>query len=96
MTDAFIKDGWKTTEFWVSISTAICGLCVLFGVIGPNELDKMVLIAQKISGAIMTIGSVAAYAYARAKAKQGAISTSDLYNAVLEAMAEAISKQKVN
>lgn len=66
-----LKDGWKTTEFWVSIATAIIGLCVLFGVFTTEETTEIMGSISQIIGSLMTIVPIVAYALARGKAKTG-------------------------
>ena len=73
-----IKDGWKTTEFWVSISTIIIGLCVIFGLFTTKEASEVIVIAEKITGSLMAVVSVAGYAYARAKAKENTLTVNEL------------------
>lgn len=62
-----VKAGWKTTEFWVSIITAILGAGVLTGFVTPSESNEMLNVIAGVSGIVPTI----AYIFSRGKAKQG-------------------------
>lgn len=75
-----IKDGWRTTEFWTSITTAILGIGVLFGFITPEESDKVNLGLSQIVGGLMTVVPIVAYSVSRGRAKTNitADSISDL------------------
>jgi len=64
-----IKTGYKTTEFWVAIATAIFGFLVTVGIFTPDQAGDLSLAVGKFSGAIITAVSVGAYAVSRAKTK---------------------------
>jgi len=64
-----IKEGWKTTEFWVSISTALVGVGVAFGFFTPAESTQLMSSISQIVGGLMTIVPVVAYAISRGNAK---------------------------
>ncbi len=62
-----VKPGWKTTEFWISIITAICGVGVLSGYVTPSESNQMVNALGGVAGLVPTV----VYIFSRGKAKQG-------------------------
>jgi uncharacterized protein (DUF697 family) len=64
-----IKAGWKTTEFWVSIATAVCGLLVTLGVFSPDQSSDLIKTVGTFSGAIIVAVTSAAYAISRSKSK---------------------------
>lgn len=64
-----VKPGYKTTEFWVSIATAITGILITLGVIGQEEANILVKGIEQIVGGILTVVPVAAYAISRGRAK---------------------------
>ena len=92
MADLNLKDGWKTTEFWLAIATSIFGLCFLFGVFDSNVVDKLVLITQKISGVVMTISSVTSYIISRSSVKKNTLTTDTLKELLTELISKADSK----
>jgi len=64
-----IKSGFKTTEFWVAIASAIFGLLTTTGVFTPDQASDLTAAVGKFSGAIITAISTAAYAISRGRAK---------------------------
>ena len=83
-----IKDGWKTSEFWVSLITAICGICIVFGVFKTNDINEFLAATEKLAGILMTLISTIIYTFSRAKVKQNSISN----EAISEAAEKAILK----
>lgn len=83
-----VKSGWKTTEFWTSIATAISGVLFLAGYFTPNEANEIITAVEKISGSIMIIGPTIAYAISRGRAKQGTID----YQALISALSAVVPK----
>lgn len=65
-----VKPGWKTTEFWVSI-TAAAGILVLLGYITPEKSSALTEASSQIIGSIMTAVPVTGYALSRGRVKQG-------------------------
>jgi len=61
--------GYKTTEFWTSITTAIAGLAVMLGFITPGESGQILGGLTQAIGGLMTIVPVVAYAWSRGKSK---------------------------
>jgi len=64
-----IKSGWKTTEFWTSITTAVAGLAVMLGFITPQESGQILGGLTQAIGGVMTVVPIVAYAWSRGKAK---------------------------
>jgi len=64
-----IKTGWKTTEFWVSLATGICGLLVTVGVFDAGQASDISVAIGKIAGAVILAISSGAYAISRSKSK---------------------------
>ena len=54
-----IKSGWKTTEFWITLLTVICGAIISSGLL-PHESNIL-----KILGIIVSILSSTVYTTAR-------------------------------
>lgn len=59
-----LKEGWKTTEFWIAAGTNFVGMLLLFGVAGPGFYTV-------IAGAALSCASVLGYSWARGQAKGG-------------------------
>jgi hypothetical protein len=64
-----IKSGYKTTEFWVALASAVFGILTTTGVFTPDQASDLTAAVGKFSGAIITAISTAAYAVSRAKTK---------------------------
>ena len=64
-----IKSGYKTTEFWISLATAICGLLVTLGVFDAGQASDISTAIGKIAGAVILAVSSGAYAISRSKSK---------------------------
>lgn len=46
-----LKEGWRTTEFWVSIITLVSGLLVALGVLEAEQVDKVIgFVAAVLAG----------------------------------------------
>ena len=65
-----VKDGWKTSEFWVSLITALCGVCIIFGVFNTNDINDFLQAAEKLAGSLMALISTVVYTFSRTKIKQ--------------------------
>ena len=60
------KDGWKTSEFWLTIATSIFGGFVLLNVLNQDEAAQwMAILAPVIAIVVPSI----VYSYGRAKVK---------------------------
>jgi len=90
MESAYIKPGWKTTEFWAMILSAGFGLLILFGVITNFESNTMLAYINNISGSVMTISGVVSYIFSRGKAKNNNID----YDKLLEDINNLVNKTK--
>ncbi len=66
-----LKEGWKTTEFWASVSTSIVGLGVIFGLFTPEEATNIVVAISQVVGGCITVAPIVAYAITRGNAKSG-------------------------
>ena len=62
-----IKDGWKTSEFWLSTAAAICGILYASGVISPEGSGAVEKSVAFLVAALAAMG----YSAARAKVKSG-------------------------
>lgn len=75
-----VKNGWKTTEFWLSLVPQVLGVLLVLGVITPEQNTETTAqasifinnVAQAI-GAVIAGLSAYGYAGSRAKVKQAAI-----------------------
>jgi len=65
-----VKPGWKTSEFYVSIVTASCGLLSLFGILTPEEAGNTINNFSQVAGGLVAMVATVGYALARGKAKQ--------------------------
>lgn len=63
------KPGYKTTEFWTTLATAIFGMLMMSGIISKEDSDTLILSINNIVGGLMTAGPVIGYAISRGKAK---------------------------
>jgi uncharacterized membrane protein len=61
------KPGYLTTEFWLTLATAIFGGLVALGVLNKEQSDALLAIIVALIPAIV----VAAYSISRARAKSG-------------------------
>jgi len=64
-----IKEGYKTTEFWVSLATAVFGVLVTLGIFTSDQATDLVKAVQQISGGVITAVTAASYAISRGQAK---------------------------
>jgi uncharacterized protein (DUF697 family) len=64
-----IKEGWKTTEFWVSLATAIFGVLVTLGIFSADQASDITKSVQQFAGGIITAVSAAGYAISRGRTK---------------------------
>lgn len=68
-----IKDGIKTTEFWVTIASQLVGLLVLFGLFNSDQAETVKSAVGYIAGGIIQLVPVALYIWGRVKVKAAAI-----------------------
>lgn len=64
------KAGWKTSEFWVTLVTAVSGVLVALGVIDVQGSDTVQAAAQIVAASVTGIVS-AVYTAARVLLKKG-------------------------
>lgn len=89
-----VKPGWKTTEFWTSIASALSGVLFLAGYFTPTEANEVIAAIEKIAGGLMVIGPTIAYAISRGKSKTGTIDFQALVTALAAAIPEAEKRMK--
>lgn len=65
----YVKPGWKTTEFWAMLASAILGFLMFSGVITKKDSTDILLYTNSIMGSGVTLASVVAYIISRGKAK---------------------------
>lgn len=65
-----MKDGKKTTEFYVSLLGALLGVGVALGILTPEQSSTLVDCAATIGGAVLTACSVLGYGISRGMAKK--------------------------
>ncbi len=68
-----MKPGWKSTEFWASISTALLGVLVLFGFFTQAEAGEFANGVNNIVGGVMSIAPIIGYSLSRGRAKATSI-----------------------
>ena len=66
-----MKEGTKTTEFYLSIFGAVLGVVVATGLITPEQSSVLAGSAEQISGAVISALSVFGYGISRGLAKKG-------------------------
>ncbi len=77
-----INPGWKTTEFWLTLSTLVLQALVLLGVIGNGDVDPyMKAMAQIISG-VFGVVAIGTYNHSRALVKTAIINSYDVQETV--------------
>jgi hypothetical protein len=64
-----LKPGWKTTEFWTSMATAITGLMTMVGVFTPSQANDVVTGVTQAAGGLVAVVPVVFYALSRGKVK---------------------------
>lgn len=62
------KDGWKTSEFWMTIATAIFGALVMANVMSQDEAAEWMAILAPV---LLAVVPIVAYTISRAKVKSG-------------------------
>jgi len=67
-----MKSGWKTTEFWLTIASAVIGLLAVFGLITPEQASASTEQLVKIIGVIVPAIAAAGYSASRGQAKKNA------------------------
>ena len=64
-----MKEGWKTTEFWVSLATGVFGILVTLGIFSADQAADLTSSVGEFAGAIITAVSAAGYAISRGLSK---------------------------
>ena len=65
-----IKPGYKTTELWLAVLTAVIGLLVTYGIFSNEEAEAWQMLGAALIPLAMAIAS-AGYSASRAKVKRG-------------------------
>ena len=65
-----MKEGKKTTEFYLSIFGAVLGVLVTTGLLTPDQSGVLVESASQIAGAVISALSVFGYGISRGLAKK--------------------------
>jgi|APSaa5957512622_1039677.scaffolds.fasta_scaffold55938_2 hypothetical protein len=47
-----MKDGKKTTEFWLTLGSALFGVVVALGLFTPEQADQLLAAVQQVSEAV--------------------------------------------
>ena len=64
-----MKPGWKTTEFWLTLLTALPGIAVTTGLIPSADKTMLDSAASKIAAGLLAALTVAKYVHSRALVK---------------------------
>ncbi len=64
-----MKPGWKTTEFWLTLLTALPGIAVTAGLIPTADRTMLDSAASKIAAGLLAAITVAKYVHSRALVK---------------------------
>jgi len=65
-----MKEGWKTTEFWMALVGQVLSLSMLTGVVTPDQGQVLGDASGQIIGGIMAVISGGSYAISRGLAKK--------------------------
>jgi hypothetical protein len=72
-----MKQGYKTTEFWVTLASQVVGILLLTGVVTPEQSEVLGIaagkgggIANEVIGIITMVGSAFGYNVSRGLAKK--------------------------
>lgn len=72
-----MKQGYKTTEFWVTLVSQVVGILLLTGVVTPEQSEVLGIaagkgggIANEVIGIITMVGSAFGYNVSRGLAKK--------------------------
>lgn len=60
-----VKPGWKTTEFWITVTVTLCSLAWGAGVVDPEGASN----ADKIFGFVCSAAAALGYTISRGLAK---------------------------
>lgn len=70
-----MKEGWKTTEFWLTLGAQVIPLLVLTGILSNQEAtavqDAWAKAVEAVFAFIASVVPIAVYVYGRAKVKAG-------------------------
>ena len=66
-----MKEGKKTTEFYLSIFGAVLGVVVATGYLTPEQASALVESAAQISGSLISAFRILGYGVSRGLAKKG-------------------------
>jgi hypothetical protein len=71
--DMNIKDGWKTTEFWLTLISVLISGAVALGALPTGEGEQLQSGLVMIVTGVFTVAPVIAYIWNRARVKAAAI-----------------------
>jgi len=65
-----MKEGWKTTEFWMTLTAQILALGMLTGVVTPEQGQVLGDASGQVIGGVMSVIAGGSYAISRGLAKK--------------------------
>jgi len=65
-----MKEGWKTTEFWMALSAQLLGLSMITGLVTPEQGQVLGDASGQIIGGVMSAIAGGSYALSRGFAKK--------------------------
>jgi hypothetical protein len=65
-----IRPGYKTTEFWVTISMQVVGLVAALGYLTPDQSSALTQAATQIGGVVSMVAIAFGYNLSRGMAKK--------------------------
>jgi hypothetical protein len=66
-----IKQGYKTSEFWLALASMIIGTLKILGIIPEAEADLILKAIRNVIAGLMVVIPVVGYAISRGMAKAG-------------------------
>jgi len=69
MKNVKLKIGRLTSEFWISLVTALVGILITLGVITQDLGNKIIEIVALILGSLLTVGATSFYIWSRSRVK---------------------------
>lgn len=73
-----VKNGFLTSEFWVSFVGAVLSLLVLGGVIGPEDSNNLLVLGKDVVAGVVALLAIVNYARGRVALKDTALKTEAL------------------
>lgn len=66
-----IKPGYKTTEFWVTVTAKAIALLAALGVFTPEQASAVTQAITQLAGVVGVVAAAFGYSLARGSAKKG-------------------------